>query len=84
MSEYGAYAAAALCIIAVVRCAIRQRHGLRSLLAGAVCGLGALALLGLLEPMTGVALPLNRFTAFCAGVLGVPGVTALLLVRLLL
>ena len=35
MSEYGAYAAAALCIIAVVRCAFRQRHGLRSLLAGA-------------------------------------------------
>lgn len=56
----------------------------RSLLAGAVCGLGALALLGLLEPVTGIALPLNRFTAFCAGVLGLPGVTALLILRLLL
>ena len=47
-------------------------------------GLGALALLGLLEPVTGIALPLNRFTAFCAGVLGLPGVTALLILRLLL
>ena len=45
---------------------------------------GALALLGLLEPVTGIALPLNRFTAFCASVLGLPGVTALLILRLLL
>ena len=73
-----------MCAIAVLRCAAHQRHGMRSLLAGAVCGLGALALLGLLEPVTGIALPLNRFTAFCAGVLGLPGVTALLILRLLL
>ena len=59
-------------------------------LLAAVCAiavlliLGALALLGLLEPVTGIALPLNRFTAFCAGVLGLPGVTALLILRLLL
>ena len=43
-----------------------------------------MALLGLLEPVTGISLPLNRFTAFCAGVLGLPGVTALLILRLLL
>ena len=40
--------------------------------------------MGLLEPVTGIALPLNRFTAFFAGVLGLPGVTALLILRLLL
>ena len=69
MTEYWPCLLAAVCAIAVLRCAARQRHGMRSLLAGAVCGLGALALLGLLEPVTGIALPLNRFTAFCAGVL---------------
>lgn len=84
MTEYWPCLLAAVCAIAVLRCAARQRHGMRSLLAGAVCGLGALALLGLLEPVTGIALPLNRFTAFCAGVLGLPGVTALLILRLLL
>ena len=67
MTEYWPCLLAAVCAIAVLRCAARQRHGMRSLLAGAVCGLGALALLGLLEPVTGIALPLNRFTAFCAG-----------------
>ena len=78
MTEYWPCLLAAVCAIAVLRCAARQRHGMRSLLAGAVCGLG------LLEPVTGIALPLNRFTAFCAGVLGLPGVTALLILRLLL
>lgn len=62
-----AYAAAVVCLLSVVRCAARQHCGLRSLLGGAVCGLGVLALLGLLEPITGISLPLNRFTAFCAG-----------------
>ena len=84
MNDFWPYLAAAVCVIAVLRCAARQQHGVRSLLAGAVCGLGALALLGLLEPVTGIALPLNRFTAFCAGLLGLPGVTALLILRLLL
>ena len=55
MTEYWPCLLAAVCVIAVLRCAARQRHGMRSLLAGAVCGLGALALLGLLEPVTGLA-----------------------------
>ncbi|WP_455500844.1 pro-sigmaK processing inhibitor BofA family protein [Gemmiger sp.] len=84
MTEYLPYIGAAVCVVAVLRCAARQRHGVRSVLAGAVCGLGALALLGLLEPVTGITLPLTRFTAFCAGVLGLPGVTALLVLRLFL
>ena len=43
MTEYWPCLLAAVCAIAVLRCAARQRHGMRSLLAGAVCGLGALA-----------------------------------------
>ena len=78
------WAGGAVCLIVVLRCAARQRHPVLALLAGAVCGVGALAVLALLEPVSGIALPLNRFTAFCAGVLGLPGVTALLILRLLL
>ena len=62
MTAYWPYAAAVVCLLSVVRCAARQHCGLRSLLGGAVCGLGVLALLGLLEPITGISLPLNRFT----------------------
>ena len=84
MTEYWPCLLTAVCAIAVLRCAARQRHGMRSLLAGAVCGLGPLALQGLMEPVPGFALQLNRFTAICAGVLGLPGVRALLILRLLL
>ena len=38
MTEYWPCLLAAVCAIAVLRCAARQRHGMRSLLAGAVCG----------------------------------------------
>lgn len=84
MSPVWVYAAAGLCLVVLLRCAARQRLGFLNLLAGAVCGLGALAVLGLMEPMTGLSLPLTRFSAFVAGVLGLPGVTALVFLRLLL
>ena len=84
MTGYLPYLLALGCALLVVRSAAAQRHGVRSLLAGAVCGLGLVALLGLLAPMTGITLPLNRFTAFIAAVLGVPGVILLLLLQLIL
>ena len=80
----GVYAAAGALLLVLLRCALAQKRGVRCFLAGSVCGLGLVALLGLLAPVTGITLPLNRFTGFCAGVLGLPGVTMLLLLRLLL
>ena len=73
-----------VCLFLLGRCAAHQHHPLRGLLAGAVCGLGALALLALLDPVTGVSLPLTPFTSFTAVVLGVPGVITLLILQLLL
>ncbi len=84
MREWWYWLVAGICLLAVGRSAAHQRHPLRALLAGAVCGIGVLALLALSAPVTGVELPLNRFTGFVAAVLGVPGVTALLLLQLLL
>lgn len=74
----------AVSLILMLRCAARQRPPVAALLAGAVCGVGVLAVLALLEPVTGISLPLNRFTAFAAAVLGVPGVILLLLLQLIL
>ena len=72
------WAVGAVCLLLVLRCAARQRHPVLAVLAGAVCGLGVL------EPVSGIALPLNRYTAFVAAVLGVPGVVLLLLLQLIL
>lgn len=84
MMSWWIWGSAGLCLLVVGRCAAHQRHPIRTLLGAAVCGLGAIAVLALLEPMTGVSLPLNRFTGFVAVVLGVPGVITLLLFQLLL
>lgn len=57
------WAVGAVCLLLVLRCAARQRHPVLAVLAGAVCGLGVLAVIALLEPVSGIALPLNRYTA---------------------
>ena len=44
--------AAGVCLLAVGRSAASQRHPVRTLLAGAICGVGVLALLALTAPLT--------------------------------
>ena len=56
---------------------------LKTLLGSALLGLGALAALYLLEPYTGVAMPVNRLSLLAAAALGVPGVTLLVLLVML-
>ena len=53
------WAVGAVCLLLVLRCAARQRHPVLAVLAGAVCGLGVLAVMALLEPVSGIALPLT-------------------------
>ena len=55
------WAVGAVCLLLVLRCAARQRHPVLAVLAGAVCGLGVLAVIALLEPVSGIVLPLNRW-----------------------
>ena len=64
------WAVGAVCLLLVLRCAARQRHPVLAVLAGAVCGLGVLAVMALLEPV--------------AAVLGGPGVVLWLLLQLIL
>lgn len=82
--SWGIYAAAGVILLVLLRCALAQKRGVRCFLAGGVCGLGVLAVLALLQPVTGIELPLNRFTAFAAAALGVPGVAAVLVLRVIL
>lgn len=79
-----AWLAAGGCVLWVAYSAAKQRHPVLSILSSAGCGLGVLALLGLLAPLTGVQLYLNRFTGFVAAVLGAPGVIALVALQAIL
>lgn len=57
---------------------------MKSFLLSAVLGFLALALVNLTAQYTGVVLPLNRLTLSASGVLGVPGVTLLVLLNAIL
>lgn len=72
-----------ICLLIVARTAAAGLHPVRSVLAGAVCGVAGLAAVALLAPYTGVTLPLNTFTGFVAAVLGLPGVILLLVFPLI-
>lgn len=74
----------AVCLLLNVRCAAHSRRPLLTMAGSALGGVGALALVGLLSPYTGVSLPLNPYTAFTGIVLGIPGITLLLFLNLLL
>ena len=71
-------------LVAVVRLFRRPlKLALRVVVNGAL-GLGALWLLNSAAPITGLTLGLNWFNALTVGVLGLPGLGLLLLVKLVL
>lgn len=57
---------------------------MKSFLFSAMLGFLALALVNLTAQYTGVFIPLNRLTLAASGVLGVPGVTLLVLLNTIL
>lgn len=69
---------AVVVLLAVSGAATLNEHPVRSAMAGAFCGLGALGAVNLLSGWTGVSLALNAATAFVSVVLGAPGVVLML------
>ncbi len=57
---------------------------MKDFLISAALGAAALALVNLCAPYTGVALPISRLSVAASGLLGVPGVTLLVLLNAVL
>lgn len=57
---------------------------MRGFLTSAVLGFLALALVNLLAPYTGVLLPVSRLSVATSGLLGVPGVTLMVILNAVL
>lgn len=74
--------AALLVIVALA--AARQKHPVRAGLLSVLSGVGALGAVNLLAPFTGVSLALNGLSWAAAVLLGIPGVTTLLFLKVLL
>ncbi len=77
------YIAAALAALFIVIALIRSGHFLRCLLFSVVTGNVTLLVISYLGAFTGVTLGINLFTVGTASLLGIPGVLAMLLIRLL-
>ena len=56
---------------------------IKKFLGSAIFGIAALAVLHLLAPYTGVEIPVCRLSLAVSAVLGVPGVTLILLLEML-
>ncbi|MBQ8647934.1 MAG: pro-sigmaK processing inhibitor BofA family protein [Oscillospiraceae bacterium] len=77
-------ALAAVLLLAASGAATLNEHPVRSAMAGALCGLGALGAVNLLAGWTGVSLPMNCAAAYVSVVLGAPGVALMLALRMVL
>ena len=67
--------------LAVLIAAIRGKKPLRHLFSGAIQGLCALAAVNVAGAFTGVSLGLHALSLTAASLLGIPGVTLLLLLQ---
>lgn len=74
----------AITCLAVLIFAIMSRKPIRYVLLSSILGIAALALVELTKRFTGVHIPVNEWTAGTSAVLGVPGVCALLALKLIL
>ena len=70
-------------LVLVALAAARHPHPVRTGLASVLSGIGALGAVNLLAPFTGVSIAFNGLSWLFSVLLGIPGVTTLLLLKLL-
>lgn len=76
--------AVGICLLVVVGVAlIRSKRPVRVLIGSGAQGLCALAAVNVVGAFTGVSLGLNLLSGLCCLVLGVPGVVALLILKVI-
>lgn len=73
-----------IAVIAVGAAAFKTGRPIRSVIGSGIQGLCALAAVNVTGAFTGVSLGLNLFSGACCVVLGIPGVIALLVEKIIL
>ncbi|MDR3551531.1 MAG: pro-sigmaK processing inhibitor BofA family protein [Clostridia bacterium] len=81
MKEYILLACAA-CVCGILLIMLRNSHAAKSLALNGVAGFAAMGVVNLTALLTGVGLAVNVWTLLTAALLGLPGVTGLMLLRL--
>ncbi len=83
MLQYAFYVGGAVCAVALIIFAFRGKRPFRTMLVTALCGLLAFAAVCVSGIFTGVTLPVNPWTVTCSALGGIPGVAALLILKLI-
>lgn len=76
--------ACSLTVMLIIKKLTGTKHALRSVVFSMLLGIAVLAGVNLCSVFTGVSMPVSRLSLAGAAVLGVPGVTAMLLLQVLL
>ena len=71
-------------IMVIVKKISGSRRPVRSALVSMLCGLVSLCAVNLFSPLTSVSLPVSRLSLLVSAILGIPGVTAMLLLQMIL
>ena len=71
-------------LLVVIQVIMKSKHPVRHAIGGILTGLFTLAVVDLTGSFTGVSLPISPLTIGISGVAGIPGVTLLLLMNLIL
>ncbi len=71
-------------LLVIIQVIMKSRHPVRHAVGGVLVGLCTLAAVDLTGAFTGVSLPISPLTIGVSGVAGIPGVTLLLLLNLIL
>lgn len=71
-------------VMVIIKKIMKSRHAVRSVVFSMLSGVAVLAAVNLCSAFTGVSMPVSRLSLAGAAVLGIPGVTAMLLLQLML
>ena len=74
---------AGLILTLILKIAAKDKRPIIGALLSILPGLLALCVINLFSPLTGVALPVSRLSVSASALLGIPGVTAMLLIQAL-
>ncbi len=77
-SFYVALFVCAVAVAVILFVSYKTGHFVKSVLLSALSGIGALFAVNILAEITAVSIPVNYITLAASGVLGIPGVIALL------
>ncbi len=80
----GFVAAAVICVAAVVWWMIKSEKGARSLFLSAFSGIAAIFAVNTIGLISGVTIAVNWYTLGISGIMGIPGVVAILIGNMML